>query len=359
MTLKDIAITRLVNLQIVCTKFKTVMEIVNWMGAMQAQDLPMSKWAVGIRLPGSVEKVINDAIDNAEIIRTHLMRPTWHLVSSEDIYWMLELTAPQIKSSLKSRHKELELTPDTVNKSNTIIEKALLKKHHLTRQEIIAHLHKAKISTNDNRASHLLLCAELEEIICSGKIVKNKQTYALLNERVKKIKNISRDEALTKLAVKYFSGHSPATLDDFSWWSGLHAKDARQALESAEPDLIKKKINSVEYYLMDKSFPVKIFKDVHLLPAYDEFLISYKDRSASLAAPNNKRTISMNGIFKPVVVINGEVKGTWKRTNKKDDINIEVELFADQDKSTKNLILEAADKYGFFMSKKTETKFYY
>ncbi len=160
MNLTDIAKIRLISQQIAETKFKTVKDIVDWMGAMQAQDYAVAKWAIGVRLPNSTDQVIETAINNGEIIRTHLLRPTWHFVSADAIYWMLELTAPQIKASLKSRHKELELSETIFAKSNTIIEKALRGGKHLTREELMAELGKGKIATDDNRASHLLLRAE-------------------------------------------------------------------------------------------------------------------------------------------------------------------------------------------------------
>ncbi len=241
MTLADIAKYRLVSQQIADTKFKSAKDIVGWMGAIQAQDFAMSKWAVGVRLPNSTEQIVENAIDNAEIIRTHLLRPTWHLVSADDIYWMLELTAPQIKAQLKSRHKELELTDAIISKSNKVIEKTLLKGINATRGEIVAQLEKAGFKNDNNRVSHLLLCAELDGLICSGKTKNHDYTYVLLNQRVPKIKKINGNEVLAKLAQKYFTSHCPATLNDFVWWSGLSVKDAKHALESVKSSFISEK----------------------------------------------------------------------------------------------------------------------
>ena len=155
MNLADIANIRLLSQQIAGTKCKSAKDIVAWMGAMQAQDYAMVKWAIGVRLPNATEQLIETAINNGEIIRTHLLRPTWHLVSADDIYWLLRLTAPQIKAALKSRHKELALSEAVFTKSNTIIEKALRGREHLTREELMAALAKAKIATDENRSSHL------------------------------------------------------------------------------------------------------------------------------------------------------------------------------------------------------------
>ena len=179
----DIVIARLISQQITGSKFTTVKDLVGWMGALQAQDYAMSKWALGVRLPGAILQDIETAIDAGDILRTHVLRPTWHLVSASDIYWMLALSAPQIKSSLKSRHLQLGLSETVLKQSSTLIEKALSGGKHLTREELLAEFKNAKMATDDNRASHLLLMAELDGLICSGAAKAGKPTYALLAEQ--------------------------------------------------------------------------------------------------------------------------------------------------------------------------------
>lgn len=346
---------RLISQQVALSKFNAAKELVAWMGAMQAQDYNMAKWAIGIRLPGATNETIETAIDKGDIIRTHLLRPTWHFVSADDLYWMLELTAPQIKALTKSRNKELELTDAIFKKSNKIIEKALIGNKHLTREEIMAELIKAKIQVDDNRSSHLMLQAELDGIVCSGATKGNKQTYALLHERVAKTKSLTKDEALARLAERYFSSHCPARLTDFIWWSGLSVANARHALEMVTPKLISETINEHTYWLANSfSNSHSLEASTYLLPAYDEYLISYKDRTASLSAKHNKRSISINGIFKPVIIVNGQVIGTWKRTIIKDKVVIETEYFKRANKAAKNLVAKAAATFGNFIGKKTE-----
>ena len=357
MTLADISNIRMISQQITTTKFKYVKDIVGWMGAMQAQDYAMAKWAIGIRLPGSTDKEIETAIDNGEIIRTHLLRPTWHFVSAEDIYWLLELTAPRIKASLRSRHKELELTESLVTKSNNLIREALAGGNHLTREELISKLEKAKISTDKNRMSHIMLRAELDGIACSGATKDNKRTYALLDERVPKPGNLTRETALKKIAEKYFSSHSPATLQDFTWWSGLSAGDAGNALEMVKSNLVSEKEGKKTYWLTNSfSIPKTTNYSLNLLPAFDEFIISYKDRSASLSLVNNKKVVSENGIFRPVIVMNGQVTGLWKRTIKKEKVMVETDFFRPPDKLVNNLIEKEAAAFGNFLGKKPEVK---
>jgi len=355
MNLTNIASARLFNQQIEGTKFKTVKDIVGWMGGMQAQDYAMAKWAIGIRLADSIDQEVEAAINHAEIIRIHVLRPTWHFVSADDVYWMLELTAPQIKTSLKSRHKQLGLTETIFTKSKTIMANALSGGKDMTREELLSELGKAKIALNENRASHLLVQAELDGIVCSGTTRRGKQTYALLEERVPKPNSLTRDEGVAKLAGKYFASHGPATLQDFVWWSGLSMNDAKHAIELASVDLHSETIDSRSYWFTDFSPSPKYDPEaVYLLPAYDEFLISYEDRSASLIYEDFNKTVSTNGIFRPIIVVDGQVAGIWKRNIKPGKVIIETELFKQSDNSLPGLIEKASIKYGRFLDKKIE-----
>ncbi len=339
MLIKEIPFYRLINQKIAATKFKKPAEIVSWMGAMQAQDFKMAKWAIGVRLPGLTEKIIEDAVNKGEIIRTHLLRPTWHFVTREDARWILELTAPHIKSGLKSRHKNLGLDTEAIKRSNRIIEKSLSGGNHLSREELMSELIKAKFDVSENRSSHFMLMAELEGIVCSGAAKGNKQTYALFDERVSKSKTIKREDALAKLAGRYFTSHGPATLQDFVWWSGLPVADARNAIEMVKSKFVSEMIDDKEYWFSDSiKIPKKVKESVYLLPAYDEFTISYTDRSAVLSPKLIDKAISNNGIFRPIIVVSGQVVGIWKPVKTKDEISIETEFFKKITKLEKDLI---------------------
>jgi hypothetical protein len=330
------------------------------MGAIQSQDFSMSKWAVGIRLNSATDKAIETEINKGAILRTHVLRPTLHLVSAENIRWMLNLTAPAIKARLKSRHKELDLTESLLKKCNNIIQDSLMGANHLTRDELISILAKAGVFVEKQRGYHILVRAELDGITCSGILKGGKQTYALLNERVPEIKDLTKEEALKKIAGIYFSSRGPATLQDFKWWSGLSITDCRNALESIKTDLTSEKTGS-EIFWFYNCLPHRKHKNdsTHLLPSFDEFLISYKDRSASIPLTNQKKTISENGIFRPIIVINGQVKGLWKRTVRKDKVIIETELFEPISKSIKDQIEKDGESFGHFLGKKAEIKFVY
>jgi hypothetical protein len=355
MILSCIANIRLISQQIAKTKFKRPQEIVGWMGAMQAQDYKMAKWAIGLRTPKATEKTVEAAIDNGEIIRTHLLRPTWHFVSADDIWWMLDLTGKRIKAAQKSREKQLELNEKIFSKSTAIFEKVLSGNNHLTRAQLLSELTKAKIATHNNRSSHILFNAELEGIICSGKTKEKQTTYALLSERVPQNKKLNKDEALHKLATTYFESHCPATLPDFTWWSGLSAIDARHAVEMIKPDFVAEEINSQIYWFPNSFFIPKSFKEsAYLLPAFDEFLISYKDRTAAIVAEHHNKAFSNNGIFWPTIVINGQVRGIWKRTLKKGKVIVETNFFEKPDENIRAMTEKAVEKAKFFLTNEND-----
>jgi hypothetical protein len=348
---------RLSNQQISETRFETVKDIVGWMGAIQAQDHNMAKWAVGVRLPGSTDRMVEESIDKGDIIRTHLLRPTWHLVSADDIYWMLELTAPQIKASMRSRNKQLGLTDAIFAESNEILRRAVTGGRYLTRDELTGELKNARIATDSSQLSHLIMQAELDGIICSGPGRGNKTTYALLRERVPGTESISRNEALVKLACRYFTSHGPATLHDFAWWSGLSLSDARPAVESLGPDFVSEKRDSQTYWFSNTGQRSGNTEgSLYLLPAFDELIISYKDRSAFLPLEDHSKAISNNGMFRPVILANGKVAGVWKRTMKKDRVIIEPQFFGSPVEDTMKMLESAAVRYGDFLGQEVEIR---
>lgn len=346
---KDIANIRLINQQITETKFTSAKEIVTWMGGMQAQDYAMVKWAIGVRLPNSTEKNIEEALNKGEIIRTHVLRPTWHIVSADDLRWMLTLTAPRIKTGMKSRLKQLGLTDAILDKSRKVIEKTLSDGNHARREELIPALNKAGINTDENRASHIFVAAELEGLICSGAEKNGKATFSLLDEWVPANQPIGRDDALASLARRYFTSHGPAGLDDFNWWSGLSVNDSKRALESVRSELLSETVEGITYWFTEHGSKAK--GATYLLPAFDEFIISYKDRSATITFENHKRAVSNNGMFHPTIDVNGETIGVWKRTIKKNKVDIQLNYFALPSRAIQKAIEGEAIRYGEFLGR--------
>jgi hypothetical protein len=355
----DIALLRLASQGIAESVFRSPRDVVARMGAMQAQDYEMAKWAVGLRLTGAKIDSVRAAIDRGEIIRTHLLRPTWHLVAAEDYAWMLDLTAPRIRAGMRSRDRQLELTDAVIRRSEAIIVKLLRGGNHAPREALIAALDRAGIATGENRASHIFLRAELNGVLCSGADRSGRPTFALRAERVALTKSFPRDEALAALAKRYFAGHGPATLKDFVWWSGLAAGEAKRALESVKGELESASSGERVYWSGGAVAPSVAAKrgSAHLLPAFDEFLIGYRDRSAALSPEARGRAISSNGIFWPVVLVDGRAAGLWKRTVKPDALVVELDLFDSPSRKTRALIESAAERLGRFLGKDAEVIF--
>ena len=244
---------------------------------------------------------------------------------------------------------ELELTQALVHKCHRIFEKALADGTHLTRNELKPFFAKARIEIDvNNRFSHILMSAELDKVICSGVAKGKNQTYALLGERVKKKHVLSREEALAALAHRYFCSHGPATLQDFTWWSGLAMTEARRGLEMAKPELVKEKSGAETYWMSDDFSGNGHGTAVHLIPAYDEMIIAYKDRSASLAVAHQKKAISSNGMFYPVVMLDGQVMGMWKRMLGPNALKLKFDFFMKPDRAQSKLLSVAIKRFEEF-----------
>lgn len=328
MTSSEIAGLRLALQQITVPRFNTPGELVAWMGAMQAQDYRMSKWAIGLRLPGTTNEVVEQAIDKGQIVRTHVLRPTWHLVAAKDIRWMLSLTAPHINAASAAQRRSLGIDEQLLTRTTDIIIKALSGGRQLTREELMQEVRKAGIMADSHRAVHIMFDAELKAIVCNGTMRGPKLTYRLMDEIIPPGHMFTREEALYQLALRYFSSHGPATVQDFQWWSGLPVGDARKALEMIKTTMTSIKTDQKEYWIpLEAAYLPKNIPDVCFLPAFDEFLVSYKDRTAVLHPDWHREAITVNGIFKPSILVEGKIAGTWSFTNRKNKILFETGYF--------------------------------
>jgi hypothetical protein len=353
MTLSEISLKRLIAQKIIEPQFQSAKEVVQWLGAIQAQDYYMAKWAIGSRMAHATDQLIEDSINKGEIIRTHVMRPTWHFVPAEDIRWMLALTATHIKASIKSYQTKLGLSENIFQRTNDIIGKVLRGNNFLTRTEIVAELKKKKVAADNLQATHIMFEAELNCIVCNGPMRGKQFTYALIDERVRPTKSISREEGLYRLAKKYFTSHGPATIQDFAWWSGLSAADSKLSIELIKDNFASEKIENKVYWF-DSSISIKNFRQTAplFLPAFDEFMISYTDRSASLDSKYSKIILVGNGIFRPIIVLDGKVIGIWLRTIKKNYMEITTHFFSSKQKLKKDEIASLLEPYSKFLNLK-------
>ena len=345
----DITRTRLRNQRLSGGRFTSPEEVVSWLGAVQAQEYGHAKWALGLRMHRASDAGIEAAIGDGRILRTHVMRPTWHFVVPDDIRWMLALTAPRVTATIARYNRRLELDASVFRRSQRAIHRALDGGRQLTRQELKAVLQRAGVRTDGvQRLARIVMQAELDAVICSGARRGKQFTYALLDERVPVSRPRHRDEAIAELARRYFTSHGPAQVHDFAWWSGLTIADARAGLASVERDLAQDKVDGRTYWLSSSVRTLTASPTAYLLPLFDEYLIAYKDRRAALDTARWTRNAPRDPFSAPIVV-NGQVVGGWKRLQNGSSISIALTPFAPLDKRQVAAITDAARAYTRFV----------
>jgi hypothetical protein len=323
--------------------------LVAWLGAVQAQEYGPARWALGLRLASRPRDThIARAVDEGRILRTHVMRPTWHFVAPADIRWMLDLTAAQVHRRMATYFRQLELDRATCLRAAKVFERSLRDGRSLTRAELGARLARARMPFTGVRLALLTMYAELEQVICSGAYRGTQLTYALLAERAPEASGRKRDEALAELTRRYFTSHAPATVRDFVWWSGLSTPDAKRGLEMAGARAAT--IDDVTYWSIGGASPAPAGRRrVHLLPIYDEYVVAYRDRGAvglgSLSMAWSPRT----GVtFQHALVIDGQVAGTWKTPGRRGG-TVQVYPFRRLTKADQRAIEAAIQRYTRFL----------
>ena len=370
----DIAHRRLHNQHITRRMLETPQALVEWLGAVQAQDFAAAKWALGLRLLGispsrqrrcastatrsgvtSGEGVTDDDMEQAftdgAILRTHVMRPTWHFVSPADIRWLLALTAPHVRAASAYYNRKLELDDAVFRRTNAVLANALQGGKQLTRDELASALQQAGIATDgEQRVTHIVMRAELDGVICSGARRGKQFTYALLAERAPQARTLDRDEALAELTMRYFTSHGPATIQDFVWWSGLTVADARAGLAMVTSRLLHETIGGQTYWFPPSTPPAQDLAPMaYLLPNYDEYTVGYTDRSAIFDALHTNKLDPRSGLLTNTMVLDGQVVGTWKRTFKKNTVVIEANPFVPLSNTETCAFAAPANRYGEFL----------
>ena len=341
---------RLYNQRLSAPQFRQPVEVVRWLGAVQAQDFNAAKWALALRMQSATDASIEQAYNDGRILRTHLLRPTWHFVTPEDIRWLLQLTGPRVILKCGSAFRRFELDAAVFKKSNRALINALKGGKHLTRAALRTVLNRSGIAVDDGiRFQHILIRAELDGVVCSGPREGKQFTYALLEERVPPAKPLTRDEALVELTRRYFTSHGPANLQDFVWWSGLTTADAQRGIGFLASDLRKSTVAEKVYYTPAAKIRASKNRTPHadhppnLLPAFDEYNVAYKDRNIV-----NDLIPNWNALG-PTVLIDGKVVGTWKASISKTSVNIHVDSARALKKTETIAITQAAERYAAFL----------
>jgi hypothetical protein len=355
---RDIAHQRLINQQIAAPSHKKPCDLVAALGAIQAQDFLGALWAIGLRLPQATEAEIKQAIADRAIIRTWPMRGTLHFVAAADVRWMLELLAPRIIAGSAGRYRQLELDTAVFLRGEKVFIKALQGGVALTRDQMYELLERSRISSAGQRGIHILSRLAQEGLICFGAHAGKQPTFVLLDEWAPGARKLAPGEALAELALRYFTSRGPAMLQDFAWWAGLKVADAKAALEMVSSRLTQETIGGSVYWMSpDKRVAPDLSAQVNLLPSFDEFLLAYKDRSASLDPRDAPKIVpGKGGMYLPTIVTKGRVEGTWRRMFKKNMVVINTNFFTSPKTRKTRAFADEAERYSRFLGVPLESK---
>jgi hypothetical protein len=349
MTPDDILSHRLHHQRVTGAPFERPEEMVRLLCGVQSQDYAGARWSVGQRTRGCTDGDVARACDEGKILRTHILRPTWHFVPPADIRWMLALTSPHVHALNAYMYRKLELDEAIFARSHALFAGALAGHKHLTRPELAAALARAGIVADKMRLSYIVMHAELEGLICSGASRGKQQTYALLVERAPQARMLAGDEALAELTRRFFLGHGPATSRDYAWWSGFTLAEARRGLELVRRELGNETVDGEAYWFAPTLPPAAPLPDAaFLMPEYDEIHLPYRHINFADLLWAVERDTWTDFFYRPILV-GGKRAGTWRRTVNKDAVLLEAHLFAALDAAQWWLLEDAAARYGRFM----------
>ncbi|HZQ09803.1 MAG TPA: winged helix DNA-binding domain-containing protein [Anaerolineae bacterium] len=338
---------RLQNHRLTNHPFKTPAEVVGWLGAVQSQDYTGAKWALGLRMHGAHDSEIDQAFDDGTILRTHILRPTWHFVLPADIRWIQKLTAPHVHVVNSTIYKRMGLDASIIKRSRTLLTKILRDQHYLTRDELGAHLEKNGIAQKGLGLAYIVMHAELEGILCSGPRRGKQFTYALLDERAPQTPALTREQALAELTKRYLTSHGPATVQDYSKWSGLKISEARRGIELVKAQFIQATIDGKTYWfppnpkLKKEKTPI-----AYLLSNYDEYFSGYADHSLVID-PAHANQFEL--LYPHSIVLDGRVAGVWRRVFTKDGLVITPKLFRPFTAAETHALTRSASQYSKFL----------
>jgi hypothetical protein len=325
-------------------------DLVRWFGAVQAQDYPAALWAIGLRLPGCGQAEVEAAIEARRIVRTWPMRRTLHFVPAEDVRWMLRLLASRVISASAGRYRQLGLVEADFTRGARILSRALRAGGRLTRAEAYAVLARGGVDPSGQRGIHVLAHLAQRGLLCFGPRRERQHTFVLLEEWLPAASEPDDEEALARLATRYFTSHGPATVRDFAWWTGLPLRDVRRAVEAAGPAL-----QGAGADLLSGSAPaprrarVRRAPAAALLPPWDEYLVAYRDRS--FAARRLSRPAGVALIGKPLIVVDGQVRGCWRRSATDDNVRLTLEPWTPLAERERRAVGRVVERYRRFVGK--------
>jgi hypothetical protein len=347
----EIARRRLYNQRLWGAPCDSPEHVVGWLSAMQSQEFAYAKWSVAQRTHGATNAAMDQALADGTILRTHVLRPTWHFVLPADVRWLLDLTAPRVNALSGYYYRQLGLDDAVFTKTNALFSKTLKGGRQLTRTEFAGILRRSGIAASGQRLGYILMRAELDAVIISGALRGKQQTYASFDERVPRAKVVRRDDALAELTRRYFVSRGPATLKDYLTWSSLTAAEGRIGLEMAQPHLEHEVVGGRTYWFAPSSPRAKRASPVvDLIQGYDEYVMSYRESKDVLQLPGRASTVlSGEPIYTHAILLDGHVAGHWKRVLSKSLVSIQTQLYRPLISAEVRALQAAVHRYGRFM----------
>lgn len=285
-------------------------DLVAWLGAVQSQDYPIAKWSVAQRLAKSGADV-ERAVADGTILRTHVLRPTWHFVARDDLRWMQALTAPRILTQMAHYDRANGVDAALIARSTKTMARAIERRGHLTRREIAGALTDAGITTTPWLVGHLVMYAELHVVVCSGAPKGKQQTYALVDERAPRLSPMARDEAIAELTRRYLQSHGPATAKDFQWWSGMNAADVARGIGMLGGAVERMSCGGRTYFTTRARRPVRPkSRTAHVIQPFDEIVVAYTE-SRDVADVSGLAGAD-GGLLVRGIVVDGQIVARWR-----------------------------------------------
>jgi hypothetical protein len=326
----DVAKIRIGRMGLVEPLFQHPVEVVEAHLAMQAQDFGPAKWSIAQRLSGRVDSDIEREVSEGSILRTHVLRPTWHFVAARDLRWLMALSGPRVQKSVEARYRQLGLDIKTRSWAEKLISDRLRGGNHLTRRDLGEVLRKSRIEPDGQRLPHLLMHCELEGVITSGPVQGKDQTYSLFDERVPKGAQFDRDRAVVELIRRYLASHGPATLKDMSWWSGLTISDLRAGLEGVGAGVSNGEVGGSKLWGIGETNGTRRRRlTVQMLQTYDEFVVGYTE-SRYLGDPRAadvRKAFTDRSLPNGTVMLGPRIAGLWRRSLTAKRVEVEVLLY--------------------------------
>jgi Winged helix DNA-binding domain len=345
----DIARWRLRSQHLVAPHAASARGVVGSLLAVQAENPSQAAWAVAARTRHPKQADLATLLDEGAVLRTHVLRPTWHFVAAEDLGWLLDLTGPRVRrvtgQQLRTAHG---LDEFSIDRAVAAVAEALAGRGQLTRAQLADELRERGIQGNGQMLMILLAHAELDGLICSGAAVDGEHTYALMADRVPAPRRLDRAEALAELAGRYFTGHGPGTERDLAYWATLPLTDVRAGLDQVRDRLDSFQHDGRTFWHAPADPPTGAQEPVgHLLQVLDETYRGYQDSRwvldvAGIVPRTREPAIGM-------ALIDAQLVAAMRRTIASDQVRFDLWPYQPLTPAQIDALDQAAQRYGQFL----------